>query len=133
MPDHSAICNMWERRDSNPRTPKRPDLQSGVFNHFTTCPLTIFNFNLSYERSITELTVNGTVRGHSLNFVCDYFKYLFHFNFILLHSVKSEMILIYIYYNNTKFLNTCQSLPCLLLPILHIVHHNVCMLNLVLP
>jgi len=29
---------MWTERDSNPRTPKRPDLQSGGFNHSPICP-----------------------------------------------------------------------------------------------
>jgi len=29
---------MWIERDSNPRTPKRVDLQSTAFNHFATYP-----------------------------------------------------------------------------------------------
>jgi hypothetical protein len=38
-------------RDSNPRTPKRPDLQSGAFNHSATSQCIFFieiNFSISF-------------------------------------------------------------------------------------
>lgn len=38
---HSAFPPEWAGRDSNPRTPKRPDLQSGAIDRSATCPIAL--------------------------------------------------------------------------------------------
>src|SRR4051812_5767938 len=36
--NHQSSMVQWVGRDSNPRTPKRPDLQSGAIDHSATYP-----------------------------------------------------------------------------------------------
>ena len=69
---HPQLHSHWAGRDSNPRTPKRPDLQSGAIDRSATCPSpareVLRREDLVYKRPTECREARGGNRTRNLRF-----------------------------------------------------------------